>query len=74
MTQVASVHASQSASPGRSGGWIVGGAAILFVVFWQFGEPLAKWAFAFPKELRIPVARWINAFTKWLLNEASFGL
>ena len=74
MTDVASVQPSRSAAPKRVGAWIIGASAILFVLFWQFGEPLAKWAFAYPKGLRFPVARWINSFTRWLLNDASFGL
>ncbi len=37
-------------------------------------ETRPPWAFDYPKALLIPAARWITAFTKWLLNEASFGL
>ncbi|MGE0502228.1 MAG: ABC transporter permease [Rhizobiaceae bacterium] len=52
--------------------WTV--ALVAFVLFWQFGEGVANWAFVYPKELFIPAARWIGDFTKWLVNEASFGL
>lgn len=49
-------------------------AAICFVLFSSFGKSLAPWAFSFPKAQTFPVARWISAFTKWLINDASFGL
>ena len=52
--------------------WLVAGAA--FVVLWQFGEPVAKWAFDYPKAWIIPAAGWIGSAMKWLLNEATFGL
>ncbi|MCV2864473.1 ABC transporter permease [Albidovulum sediminicola] len=53
-------------------GWVV--ALVLFWALWSYGEGLLPWAFDYPKSMRIPAARWISAFTKWLLNEASFGL
>ena len=34
----------------------------------------AAWAFDYPKAQTIPVARWISGFTKWLVNDATFGL
>ncbi len=46
-------------------------------LFWGFSalaKPLLPWAFDWPKAMVLPAARWISAFTKWLLNEASFGL
>lgn len=46
----------------------------LFLVLWLGGKTIAPWAFDWPKAQIVPVARWITAFTKWLLNEASFGL
>lgn len=53
-------------------GWVV--ALVLFWALWSYGERLLPWAFDYPKSMRIPAARWITSFTKWLLNEASFGL
>ncbi|MFI0844277.1 ABC transporter permease [Mesorhizobium sp. IMUNJ 23232] len=52
--------------------WLIALAA--FVVLWQFGDPLAKWAFDYPKAWQIPAQRWIGDAMKWLLNDASFGL
>ena len=54
--------------------WLWPAALAVFVLFWQFGEGLAKWAFSYPRALEIPAARWIGKATKWLLDEASFGL
>ncbi len=63
---------------GRPLGWAAidrawAAALVAFVLFWQFGDGL-KWAFVYPKEWLIPAQRWIGDFTKWLVNEASFGL
>jgi glycine betaine/proline transport system permease protein len=55
-------------------GWMWLAVAAAFVLFWQFAEPFAIWAFDYPTGWRIPVARWISTITKWLVNEASFGL
>ena len=52
--------------------WVIALAA--FIWLWQSGRPLAPWAFEYPAALTVPVARWIGAFTKWLLNDATFGL
>ena len=46
----------------------------LFVLLWRGGEAIAPWAFDYPRAWTLPAARWITAFTKWLLNEANFGL
>lgn len=74
MTDVASIQPIGAAKPRRTGAWIMGAAAVLFILFWQYGEPLAEWAFDYPRKMEVPVAKWINIFTKWLLNDASFGL
>jgi glycine betaine/proline transport system permease protein len=47
---------------------------MLFTVLWQWGATLLPWAFEVPRSAIVPAARWITQFTKWLLNDASFGL
>ena len=59
----------------RISGWLIWLLAIsAFVVLWKFAQPLVPWAFEYPSALVLPAAKWISQFTKWLLNEASFGL
>ena len=66
-----SAAAIRRAWPGWAG-WAV--TLGLFVVFWQFGRPLAGWAFDYPRAWEIPAAAWTTSLTKWLLNDATFGL
>ena len=49
-------------------------AFLLFMALWQFGRSMFPFAFEFPGEFILPLARWISQFTKWLLNDATFGL
>lgn len=56
------------------GAWIWLIAGLAFGLFWQFAEPFAGWAFDYPPGWRIPAARWIGIATKWLVDEAGFGL
>ncbi len=49
-------------------------ALTLFILLWQFGKPLAGWAFKIPRDLRLPLKRWIGDSMKWLVEDASFGL
>jgi glycine betaine/proline transport system permease protein len=46
----------------------------LFFILWQYGKPVAGWAFKVPREFRIPLRRWIGDFMKWLVEDAGFGL
>ncbi|MGE3307482.1 MAG: ABC transporter permease subunit, partial [Rhizobiaceae bacterium] len=57
--------------PLRKWPWAV--AVVAFLLLWQLGSAW-KWAFVYPKDWLIPAARWIGNATKWLVNEASFGL
>ncbi|MBN9250294.1 MAG: ABC transporter permease, partial [Mesorhizobium sp.] len=52
--------------------WLIAGAA--FVLFWRYGQPLAQWAFDYPRGWQVPAQRWISNAMKWLLDSASFGL
>ena len=52
--------------------WIIAIAA--FVTFWLYARPFAPAAFEFPKTHVVPLAKWISAAMKWLIDEASFGL
>ena len=52
--------------------WIV--AVVLVVALAKFGAAIAPWAMDYPKTWTIPAARWIGIATRWLLNDASFGL
>ena len=52
--------------------WLIALAA--FLALWLWGEPLAKWAFDYPKAWQIPAQRLIGDAMKWLVNDASFGL
>ncbi|WP_193178587.1 ABC transporter permease [Oricola nitratireducens] len=62
------------ASVMRHGAVALGIALAVFILFWKFGEDLAPWAFDYPKAQIVPAARWITQFTKWLINDATFGL
>jgi glycine betaine/proline transport system permease protein len=74
-TAPASNASSTSASPvwwRGSPGWAL--ATGFFVLFWFYGKSIAPWAFDYPRAWTIPIARWIGQFTKWLVNDATFGL
>lgn len=61
------------AAPSRRAiGWAV--LLVLAALFTAYGEPLAKWAFAWPKAWTIPVAKPLSAFMKWLVETADLGL
>lgn len=52
--------------------WLIAIAA--FVAFWHYARAMAPAAFEFPKDYTVPLAKWISAAMKWLIDEASFGL
>ena len=55
--------------------WVAWALALLaFVILWQFGQAVVPWAFDSPAALTFPAAKYITAFTRWLLNDATFGL
>lgn len=56
----------------NQGLWLL--ALGLFVLLWQFGKPLAGWAFKIPRDLRLPLKNWIGEGMKWLVEDATFGL
>ena len=61
--------------PGRRTGLAPWAIAICLLAGLMIAGPKAlPWAFDYPRSQMIPAARWIGGFTKWLLNEASFGL
>ncbi|MBX9457188.1 MAG: ABC transporter permease subunit [Rhizobium sp.] len=77
MSSSVQTFAESSASPlgDRIGGVVVWAvAAAAFILFWQLAEPVARWAFDYPAAWRIPAARWLGSATRWLVDEASFGL
>jgi len=61
-------------STGTRDALVFGGALALLMIVWQIGPGLAKWAFDYPKAWQIPAARHIGRWTKWLLDDATFGL
>lgn len=50
------------------------GALGTFLALGLWGRSLVPWAFDYPRALVLPARRWIGAATRWLLNEADFGL
>ena len=38
------------------------------------GRGQIAWAVDYPRAWAVPLARWISAFMKWLINDATFGL
>ena len=46
---------------------------MLSAAIWLWGEALLPFAFDYPKEWRIPAARWIGGFVNWLVKDAAIG-
>ncbi|MGB7321195.1 MAG: ABC transporter permease subunit [Albidovulum sp.] len=53
-------------------GWVL--ALVAFTLLWKYGATIVPWAFDWPRAQTVPVARWISAAMKWLLNDATFGI
>ncbi len=66
------VVAPQPASRSLPWAWMV--AIALFAAFWLTAETLTPAAFEYPKAVVVPLASWISAAMKWLIDEATFGL
>jgi glycine betaine/proline transport system permease protein len=49
-------------------------AIALLLVLWWAGPAFFAWAQAYPKAFYIPAMAWVGQFTKWLVNDATFGL
>lgn len=71
MADAAPVQADRSAPGGGAALWAAVLAAVLGL--WLAGATIAPWIAAYPKALILPARRWISAFMKWLLNDASLG-
>ena len=71
MADAAALTAPRPLLP-RWAGWalVIAAAGAL----WLWGGQAVPWAFDWPKGWTVPAARWITAFTRWLLNDATFGL
>ncbi len=52
--------------------WTVG--LCLFAALWAFADAVMPWAQEYPRAWTPPFARWISAFMRWLVDEATFGL
>jgi glycine betaine/proline transport system permease protein len=50
--------------------WLLALAAFALLTL----APTPEWVNIFPKDWQLPVAAWISAGMKWLVNEATFGL
>jgi glycine betaine/proline transport system permease protein len=64
------IAVARPALPPALAPWLLALAALWVFALWPPLPALAIW----PKPDIIPFARWISAFTKWLLNDATFGL
>jgi glycine betaine/proline transport system permease protein len=48
-------------------------ALAVFAVLWLAAGDVMPWAFDYPRAWQWPLARWINAFMGWLVNDAAIG-
>jgi glycine betaine/proline transport system permease protein len=48
-------------------------ALAVFAVLWLAAGDVAPWAFEYPRGWQWPLARWINGFMAWLVNDAAIG-
>lgn len=54
--------------------WMWSSAILAFILFWQWGETTAPWAFEFPRAWMLPIRAWITRALDWLMNDADFGI
>ena len=47
---------------------------IAFTVILMLARESLPWAFAYPRAWQLPLAGWITAFMKWLINSFDLGL
>jgi glycine betaine/proline transport system permease protein len=49
-------------------------ATAAVAAFWFAGKALAPWAFDYPKAWTLPATQWLGQFSRWLVNDAHFGV
>ena len=55
-------------------GLVLLAAALLLLSLPLWAPPALAWAIAYPRPWEVPLAAWIGATMKWLVNDATFGL
>jgi glycine betaine/proline transport system permease protein len=60
---------SWRATPGAI--WLA--ALAVFALLWLAAGDILPWAFDYPRAWQWPLARWINGFMGWLVNDAAIG-
>ncbi len=67
-------HDRAGSRTGRLPDLLVALTALASLIAWWSGPATAKWAFDYPRAWQVPAARHVGRWTKWLVDEASFGL
>ncbi|MCA0432419.1 MAG: ABC transporter permease subunit [Proteobacteria bacterium] len=64
-----------AAAPARNiGNWWFAAVLIAALALWFAGKGTVPWAFDYPKAWMIPAMQWVGGFSKWLVDQAHFGL